>query len=100
MDYLLNPGHPDNGSKVQFLASQGFGLQNWAILAVALRRLAQTTEITERTASPHGEKYVVDGRLETPSGKSPVVRTIWIVDRGSHAPWLVTAYPRQAGGGL
>ena len=30
--------------------------------------------------SPHGWKYVVDGRIESPSGKAPVVRTIWIVD--------------------
>jgi hypothetical protein len=40
-------------------------------------------------------KYVVAGRVETPSGKRPLVRTIWIVDRGDVVPRLVTAYPSQ-----
>jgi hypothetical protein len=43
----------------------------------------------------HGKKYIVDGAIETPSGKTPVVRTVWIVDEGSDVPRLVTAYPRE-----
>jgi hypothetical protein len=43
----------------------------------------------------HGIKYVLDGGMETPGGKTPVVRTIWIVDRGLDRPRLVTAYPRE-----
>ena len=35
------------------------------------------------------------GRIETPSGKTPLVRTVWIVDRGFDAPRLVTAYPQE-----
>ena len=35
------------------------------------------------------------GKIETPSGKSPGVRTIWIVDQGLQAPRLVTAYPSK-----
>jgi hypothetical protein len=43
--------------------------------------------------SPHGLKYALDGKIETPSGRSPTVRTIWIVDAGVETPLLVTAYP-------
>ena len=43
----------------------------------------------------HGIKYILDGGLEAPGGKAPVVRTIWIVDRGLDRPRLVTAYPRE-----
>jgi hypothetical protein len=45
--------------------------------------------------SPHGLKYILDGKIETPCGKTPTVRTIWIVDRGTEAPRLVTAYPSK-----
>jgi hypothetical protein len=43
--------------------------------------------------SSHSIKYIVDGALITPSGKSPPVRTVWIVDKGSENPRLVTSYP-------
>ena len=47
---------------------------------------------------PHADKamteYVPLGRLETPTRKTPWVRTIWIIDRGQEAPRLVTAYPQ------
>ena len=46
-------------------------------------------------ASPHGQKYVLDGRIESANGQTAVVRTIWIVDRGQDAPRLVTAYPNK-----
>lgn len=45
--------------------------------------------------TPHGVKYVLDGRMETPGGDTPMVRTIWIVDRGRDRPRLVTAYPHD-----
>ncbi|HEV7374892.1 MAG TPA: hypothetical protein VGN95_09260 [Pyrinomonadaceae bacterium] len=43
----------------------------------------------------HGKKYIIDDMIEMPSGKSPVVRTVWIIDRGEDAPRLVTAYPHE-----
>jgi hypothetical protein len=46
-------------------------------------------------ASPHGKKYIVDGQIETPIGKTPIVRTIWIVDTGESIARLVTAYPHE-----
>ena len=45
--------------------------------------------------SAHGEKYVVDGRVSSQTGKSRhrKVRTVWIIDRGAETPRLITAYP-------
>jgi hypothetical protein len=37
----------------------------------------------------------VDGVLPTPSGQTPTVRTIWIVDAGADTPRLVSAYPKE-----
>ena len=94
-DYLLNPAHPDNGGKAPFFLALGFRLSGWQSLAAALRRLANTTSVTKKMESPHGLKYILDGKIETPSGRSPRMRTIGIVDKGLRAPRLVTAYPHQ-----
>jgi hypothetical protein len=96
-EYLLNAAHPDNGGKAAFFLAGGFSRGEWRILAAALRRVAQTGGVTSSVVSPHGRKYVVDGQLQTPSGRLPVVRTIWIVDQGFDTPRLVTTYAGEEG---
>jgi hypothetical protein len=95
VDYLLNPAHPDNGGKADFFTRLGFHRKQWEILATALQALAQTAEVTRVSESPHGKKYVIVGQIETPSGKTAQVQTIWIVDKGLNEARLVTAYPRK-----
>jgi hypothetical protein len=94
-DYLLNSAHPDNGGKAAFFFSLGFNQDDWQSLAQAFHRLAGRSQVLKSVETSHGCKYIVEGRIETPIGKSPVVRTIWIIDRGGDAPRLVSAYPRQ-----
>lgn len=94
-DYLLNCGHPDNGGKAPFFVAYGFHPDAWDVFAGALRSLAVTGEITKSLDSPHGMKYILDGEIETPAGRQATLRTIWILDTGSHAPRLVTAYPHE-----
>jgi hypothetical protein len=93
VDYLLNPAHPDNGGKAAFFFAHGFQREEWQALATALLGLAATGEVIKELVSPHGRKYVLDGPIETPARRQPVVRTVWIVDHGTTAPRLVTAYP-------
>lgn len=93
--YLLNPAHPESGGKAPFFISLGFPREDWQSLATAIRKLATTSLVTKKMESPHGLKYILEGKIETPSGKSPTVRTIWIVDRGTETPRLVTAYPSK-----
>jgi hypothetical protein len=95
--YLLNPEHADNGGKARFFGAMGFRRDDWATLAAAFRSLAVGSIAVQRLDSTHGEKYVVDGPIESPTGRRPRVRTVWIVDRGQEAPRLVTAYPREEG---
>jgi len=94
-DYLLNPAHPDNGGKAKFFLGLGFTVEQWQLFAEALRTLAGSSPVMERVESRHGTKYIVIGRIETPSGGSPSVRTVWIVDTGNDKPRLVTAYPSE-----
>ncbi len=95
VDYLLNPAHPDNGGKAQFFDRLGFRRKEWKILAEALRTLAAKTEVARRMKSSHGQKYVIIGSIQSPVGKSPLVQTVWIVDRGGDTARLVTAYPHE-----
>ncbi|HKZ77733.1 MAG TPA: hypothetical protein VJ124_05365 [Pyrinomonadaceae bacterium] len=94
-DYLLNPAHPDNGGKARFFLSLGFAVAEWLAFADALRKLAVSFEVTEHVESKHGNKYIVTGEIETPSGRGPNVLTVWIVDKGNDKPRLVTAYPGE-----
>ncbi len=94
-EYLLNAAHPDNGGKAAFFLSLGFDRNDWRTLAEAFRKLALDTDVTSRVESRHGQKYVVDGKMETPSKRSPSVRTVWIIDFGLETPRLVTAYPHE-----
>jgi hypothetical protein len=95
-DYLLDPGHPDNGGKADFFTQLGFHRERWEVLAAALKALAVSDEVTDASETPHGRKYVITGRIQSPGGKSPLVQSIWIVDKNRDAAGLVTAYPRKA----
>jgi hypothetical protein len=95
VEYLLNPLHPDNGGKARFFQDLGFERNDWQSLAAALIKACENHPVSKTMASPHGMKYVVDVRIETPGVKRPMVRTIWIVDLGLDRPRLVTAYPRE-----
>jgi len=92
-DSLLNASHPDNGGKAPFFARLGFTPREWHVLAKALRDSARSASVTRRIESVHGRKFVLEGLINTPSGQTPMARTVWIVDRGSDIPRLVTAYP-------
>jgi len=96
--YLLNPEHPDGVGKAKFFAMHGFCAEQWELLAEALRRIAADNNAVHCAESHHGKKYIVDGLLEIPDARSPLVRTVWIIDEGSAAPRLVTAYPHEEGG--
>lgn len=93
VDYLLNPAHPDNGGKAKFFVGLGFTVEQWQVFAGAVRTLATSFEVMEYVESPHGIKYIVIGQIETASGRSPSIRTVWIVDKGNDKPRLITAYP-------
>jgi hypothetical protein len=60
-----------------------------------LKKLAESNDVKNATESPHGQKYVILGRIQSPSGKTPLVQTIWIMDKGLDAARLVSAYPHK-----
>lgn len=94
-DYLLCFSHPDGGSKAEFFARFGFRVEDWQVLAEALRRHGADNDVVNTVDSAYGPRYAVDGPLETPDGRNPLVRTVWIIEKGSAGPRLITAHPLE-----
>lgn len=93
VDYLLSETHPHGKSKARFFLKIGFSQSNVRALSKALKNIAKESEVNNIISSTHGEKYIVDGNIESPMGKEIKIRSIWIVDKGQKRPRFVTAYP-------
>jgi len=91
-DYLLSSSHPDGRSKAAFFLRVGFKVEEWELLAEALRAVGVSNPMSGVMESPHGSRYTVDGPMQAPDGRAPMTRTVWVVEPG-RPPRLVTAYP-------
>ncbi len=91
--YLLSAHHPDGRAKAEFFTKFGFRVEEWQVLSEALRTHGATQRVANVVESPYGVRYIIEGRLETPDGRNPMVRTVWIVADESAVPRLITAYP-------
>ena len=94
-EYLLNTTHRYGASKARFFADFGFGPANWEELAAALRAHARDNEVVRRKDTFFGPRFEVDGKLRTPSGERPIVRSVWQMDTGEITPRLITVYPLE-----
>ncbi|AWI91675.1 hypothetical protein C0214_13225 [Methylobacterium sp. DM1] len=91
--YLLNPTHPDGGSKARIFELFGFSATAPEILAEALLAHAASAYLGRDGLTPLGDiKLIYEGPLHAPSGRSPIVRTVWrlLPDDTAH---FVTAVP-------
>ena len=93
VEYLLSVSHPDGRSKARFFARFGFSLGKWRAFERALKKHGKTHDVSASVESLHGTRYSIDGPLETPDGRNPKVRTVWVLAKRSKSPRLVTAYP-------
>ena len=93
--YLLNIEHEVGGDKAAFFIHFGFSVDRWDRLAEALVTHATQYEVVKQEETRFGTRYVVEGELETPSGRTPLVRSVWFVPRGAEQPRLTTAYPLE-----
>ncbi len=93
VEYLLSVSHPDGRSKARFFARFGFSLEKWRAFERALKKHGKSHDVSASVESQHGTRYSIDGPLETPDGRNPKVRTVWVLAKRSKSPRLVTAYP-------
>lgn len=93
VEYLLSPLHPDGSHKAEFFTRHGFRMEHWEVLREALQTHGTRHPVVKTVESTHGTRYAVDGALATPDGRNPLVRTVWLIEKGSTRPRLITAYP-------
>ena len=91
--YLLSDVHAVGRAKAKFFRGFGYGQEDPSVLKADLASIARNEQVSEAIETRHGTKYILDGRVKTPSGSSVRIRTVWIVESGSDRPRLVTAYP-------
>lgn len=92
-DYLLSLEHPVGRSKARFFESLGFTRLEWPALASALVRLGRDGDAELGASSVFGQKYLVRGSIQGPSGEAAVIVTVWIILSGETTPRLITAHP-------
>jgi len=91
--YLLNSSRMPAAAKARFFFSCGFSVARWFEFSQALIAHGQTQRVVAQKESAYGTKYEVEGPLNCPDGRSPVIRTVWQIDTVGLAPRLITAYP-------
>jgi TolB-like protein len=87
--------HPVGKSKARFYHLHGFTEKSTEFLKNELLEIAynKKVQMTENTA--YGIKYIIEGSVRTPKGRTIEIRTIWIIETNDENPRLVTAYPAQ-----
>ena len=78
--YLLSETHEHGKHKAKFFLPLGFSVAQWEVMRDALLRHLQDNDVSNIVAKEHSVNYVVEGPMTTPSGKTPLVRSIWAVD--------------------
>lgn len=73
--------------------SFGFSRSEWQVLARALKQHATNHDVTSVESSPFGKRYIIEGPLVTPDGRTPGIRSVWFIEDEEAIPRLVTAYP-------
>ena len=92
-DYLLSFDHPVGHHKARFFVALGFEVARPHELTDALRDVGRNGTVTSRVETQFGEKYIVDGTMTSPIGRTARVRTVWMVLADQGAPRFVTVFP-------
>ncbi len=91
--YILSSTHPVGRFKAAFFRKLGYSGENWETFEYSLRHLILTQDAIETEESKFGKKYIVMGSLDSPSGVTMKIVTVWFILKGENIPRFVTAYP-------
>lgn len=94
-EYALSPTHSVGRFKAAFFMRLGFTAETWESLDQELRRLAVQEEAEPSEDTVFGRKYVVRGRITSPTGESADILSVWIVLHGEEVARFVTIYPED-----
>jgi hypothetical protein len=92
-DYLLSSNHPVGRLKAAFFVGLGYRAEDWGRLHDDLVEIARGDAATPGRFTRYGNKYELRAKLKSPSGRSAMVLTVWIVRHGEDFPRFITAFP-------
>ena len=90
-EYCLNTRHSRGRNKARVFASVGIHPADAQMLREAVLTAARNSEAQPRTASPYGQRYIVDFDLRRPT-RTVRIRSTWIVRIGEDVPRLTSCY--------
>ncbi len=93
VNYLLNITKSPGSAKARFFLAFGFRTNRWEIMTIALKKHAKSNVLVKTSESVFGEKFEIEGPIQSPDGRNPRIVTVWQVDKEHLAPRLITAYP-------
>src|SRR3989344_7866747 len=88
-EYVLSETHSTGKFKAKYFGNLGFNGANIRFFQEALQKIVKSEEVKNEIVSPYGIKYILDGKISTPSGKIVQVRTIWIIEKEQNRPGFV-----------
>ncbi len=91
--YLLSQTHAVGRFKSKYFHALGYDELNGSLFEEVLRTIAQSQDVKEVLPTPYGKKYIIDGKIETPSGRVVRLRTVWIIEKEQKRPRFITVYP-------
>ena len=91
--YVLSSSHPVGRFKAAIFRKFGYSIENWEIFERNLRELILSKEVTKIEESQFGQKFIVEGPLEGPSGETMQVVSVWVILKGESLRRFVTVYP-------
>ena len=90
-EYCLNTAHPRGRNKARVFASVGIRQAEAEELRNGILSAAVNSEARLGSATPHGQRYVVDFDMVR-HGRAVTVRSTWMVRIGEDFPRLTSCY--------
>lgn len=91
--YILSFSHPLGRFKAAFFGDMGYTKERWERLEADIQEQHLVLDVFTSQETPYGRKHVISGPVTGPSGKTLMLRSVWIILQGRSAPRLVTIYP-------
>ncbi|SJM90835.1 conserved hypothetical protein [Crenothrix polyspora] len=79
-DYLLSSSHPVGKFKAEYFRTLGYTRDNWTRLDMDLR-ITLDNDARTKEQTQYGQKFEVSGHITTPSGRTVMLVTAWILLR-------------------
>jgi hypothetical protein len=74
----------------------GYQTEAPGVLAAGLLQIVGSSDDFDSLPDSFGVKYVVRGILRTPSGRLLRLQSVWMIEKGSDVPRLISAYPARS----